>query len=56
MQLEAITYTNALLNLLGHCASNATIFALPELSPGYQERLEAINLCAEIRQEQGRPV
>ena len=29
---------------------------LPELSPEYQDRLEAIDLRAEIRQEQGRPV
>ena len=29
---------------------------LPELSAEYQERLEAIDLRAQIRQEQGRPV
>lgn len=29
---------------------------LPELSAEYQERLEAIDLREQIRQEQGRPV
>jgi hypothetical protein len=29
---------------------------LPELSAEYQERLEAIDLRAQIRKEQGRPV
>ncbi len=29
---------------------------LPELSAEYQERLEAMDLRAQIRQEQGRPV
>ncbi|MDO9105915.1 MAG: hypothetical protein Q7U57_13255 [Methylovulum sp.] len=29
---------------------------LPELNAEYQERLEAIDLRAQIRQEQGRPV
>ena len=29
---------------------------LPELSAEYQERLEAIDLRAQLRQEQGRPV
>ena len=30
--------------------------ALPELSAEYTERLQAIDMRAQIRQEQGRPV